>query len=664
MLTFPGQSAATGLVTRALNLRPLHARLLVLGLAALVTLMLCLVFKSGLTTFEERAGALGWLLNPEMQTEERISIVQIDEKSIEQIGAWPWSRETYARLAGALSDSGVQMQLWDIVFPDSREGDEVFVTALQNTRAVIAQTPALQTDQVVQTGLLTHAVAGLTCTGDTNTAQSYVANTELFAGVAKGHASPLVDSDGAIRKVPAFICVDGAAYPALAVSALFMATTTQPWVAELQSGSSMFSAEQGLSLAAYPGLEVPLDGSGNMRVSFKKDPGTFRAFSAADILNGDIDRDLLENTWVLIGFTAFGTSDIVPTPFNGAAPGIEIQARLLSSLLDNNVPYTPRSATILLILISAAFAGILLLFASAREKFAGYGLPACALVLPLVAILLHAQLLAAANLWLGWVVPALYSLSAASLLILYGYARVRMERGRVLTNLSSYLPTDVAHEIAYTLPNSSINARRQNATLLNADLRNFSAYGEARPPEESAALLHYFFVKSTEIIEKHSGRVHEFKGDSLLAIWDGSDSEVAASALQAALDMQREIQEVLPQDPPAGLEPLALGVGIEQGPVLIGSIGPAHRRSHTLLGETVTITLRIQDMTAELAQPILIGECAARQLTDLHLQSQGSYLLSGLRIPHTLFAPPLHNIPEPKARNDQPALKLLHGGRQ
>ena len=239
-----------------------------------------------------------------------------------------------------------------------------------------------------------------------------------------------------------------------------------------------------------------------------------------------------------------------------------------------------------------------------------------------------------------------------------------MERGRVLSNLSSYLPTDIAQEIAYTLPDSSINARRQDATLLSADLRNFSAYGEARPPEESAALLHFFFVKSTEIVEKHNGRVHEFKGDSLLAIWDGSDALVATQALQAALEMQREIQGVLPQNPPAGLEPLALGVGIEQGPVLIGSIGPAHRRSHTLLGETVTITLRIQDMTAELAQPILIGECAARQLSDQHLQSQGSYLLNGLRIPHTLFAPPLENIPEPKIRNDQPSLRLLHGGRQ
>ena len=309
------------------------------------------------------------------------------------------------------------------------------------------------------------------------------------------------------------------------------------------------------------------------------------------------------------------------------------------------------------------FAGILLLFSGARERLAGSGLAGCALALPLLAVLLHAQMLSTTNIWLGWLAPAVYGVTAAGMLILYEYARARLERGRVLGNLSSYLPVDVAQAIAYSLPNSSIDARRQDATLLSADLRNFSAYGEARPPEESAALLHYFFVRTTAIIEKHRGRVHEFKGDSLLAIWDGSGAQAAQQALDAAQDMQQVMQDVLPQSPPAGLEPLALGIGIEQGPVLIGSIGPAHRRTHTLLGETVTIALRIQEMTAELAHPILVGECAARQLSDARLDSQGSYLLNGLRIPHTLFAPPLQAA-TPKNKTANPALKLLHGGRQ
>ena len=199
-------------------------------------------------------------------------------------------------------------------------------------------------------------------------------------------------------------------------------------------------------------------------------------------------------------------------------------------------------------------------------------------------------------------------------------------------------------------------------TLLNADLRNFSRFGEARPPEEAAAMLHYFFTCATEVVEAHGGELQEFRGDGILALWQAADSKAAgqalaaASALNAALD-----RSLLPGRSLQGLEPLALGVSIEQGPVLLGSIGPAHRRTHTVLGDTVSITLRIQEMTAGLAQPVLVGECAARQLGNTGLISQGSYLLSGLQTPHTLFAPApsasVSSLPSP-ARS----LSLVQGG--
>jgi adenylate cyclase len=109
-------------------------------------------------------------------------------------------------------------------------------------------------------------------------------------------------------------------------------------------------------------------------------------------------------------------------------------------------------------------------------------LPVAAVVLPAVALTLHLVLLQSADLWLGWLFPALYGAFAASFLLLFELSRVRSERSRVFTNLNSYLPDDIAKEIAYSLPSSSINARRCDVTLLSADLRNFSAFSETRPP--------------------------------------------------------------------------------------------------------------------------------------------------------------------------------------
>jgi len=286
-----------------------------------------------------------------------------------------------------------------------------------------------------------------------------------------------------------------------------------------------------------------------------------------------------------------------------------------------------------------------------------------ALLLPGFALALHFQMLHAFSIWLGWLEPSVFGCLATCLIVLLEQARVRNQRNRVLGNLKSYLPSDVAQQIAFSLPNSSVQTARRNVTLLSADLRNFSAFSESRPPEESAAVLHFFFLKATEIIESNGGRLHEFKGDGLLAIWDDNSAESVESAYRAAQAMHDRLnQQLLKAFAPEGLEALAVGVAIEQGPALIGSIGPAHRRAHTLLGDTVTIVLRMQEMTADLAQPILLGDCAARQLTSVKLQSQGSYLLSGLINPHVLYAPAPPNLSE-ISTDDAPRLTVVHGGR-
>jgi len=659
---------------KLLNLLPGDGRLLVLLLAGVLSAVLNFTFSDALETLEERLGALGWTLATDDTLEQRITLVTIDEKSLAEVGPWPWPRQELARLVNAIDNAGAQLQIHDVFLPEPKDGDTELVAALQSARgAVLAQVPILQSEQTARLGAMSHAVSGVSCSAEAGASgglslpgtQSYIASHAGFAAISKGHIALTVASDGSIRQFPALICVDGMPYPALAISALLEASNSEDWGASIRADTSFFGPEYRLQLDSYPGLNIPLDSQGNIRISYKEAPDNFRAVSASDVMSGNIEPGLFENTWVLVGATALSIGDIVPTPYSGATPGVELHARILGSLLDTQMPYTPRSANWLLGFISACIALVLLKLAAAPGRVSAYGLPIAGVVFPVLVLTLHIQLLASSEVWIGWLFPALYSLLAASLLLLLEQSRVRLERNRVYGNLSSYLPLDVAKEIAYTLPSSAINAKRCDVTLLSADLRNFAAFSEARPPEESAAVLHFFFVRATEIVEQHGGRVHEFKGDSVLAVWDGHHREAAQQALLAAQGMQEAIdQDMLTPQLASNLEPLALGIGIEQGPALIGSIGPAHRRSHSLLGDTVTITLRIQELTEELAQPILIGECAARQLNDLQLISQGSYLLNGLRIPHTLFAPA---ISEPALANTKsggrmpPKLKVVAG---
>ena len=613
--------------------------------AALLTSLILWVFTPNLSTFEERLGGLTWRLFSDDTLEERITVVAIDERSLAEIGPWPWSRDLMAELTRRINRAGAQLQAHDIVYPEREQSvDLEFQASLtEGNASIIAQLPVITEGQSINSGRMTHSVSGVSCEAQAGSifpkSESFIGSSQWLSSVPKGHISPIIDSDGAIRKMPAMICLQGALYPALSISPFFAALKSENWEVQVTEGAGILSPPYKLSLEPYPGLEIPLDENGNIRFSFRKSPSVFRSVSAVDILNDEFDPAMFDNVWVLVGATAFALDDVVPTPYTGSAPGVELQARMIASILDGSVPYGPLGSEFLNIFIASLFGVLLFAFALLRGKYATIGFSTISLLAPVVTLSIHGVALINYSIWLGWLGPAIFAFVGGLMLLLLELVRLRFERGRVMQNLTSYLPGDAARRVAFELPSSNIEASRCEVTLLCADLRNFSAIGESRPPEESASVLHFFFTKVNSIVEEHGGKIQEYKGDSVLALWDGNGVKAATRALLSAQKIEKEFNESLsPEIGIDGLEPLAVGVGIEQGPVLMGSIGPANRRAHTLCGETVSVTLRIQEMTADLACNVLIGEVAARHLQDFRLQSLGSFLLPGLTTSHQLFS--------------------------
>ena len=645
--------------------RLLLSSVLVLIASAALTAGLLWSFQENLSSLEERAGYLPWTVFPDDVKEERVAIVAIDERSINEIGPWPWSREVMAELVRSINAAGALLQIHDVLYPEGdRSGNQDFSEALlEGQKSIVAQLPILQSqDGSLESGGLTHSVSGIECISDGGhlpfpTSGQFIGAHSMLGGVPKGHIAPIIDRDGSVRRVPAFVCSDTRAYPALAVSPFFQMTSPSRWEAEIVDGQGLFEPSRVLKISSYPGLEIPLDEDGALRISFKKSPNSFTAVSAIDVLEGNLELPILDNVLVMVGATAFGLDDIVPTPYSGFAPGVELQARVLTSVLDGEVPYTPIGVFIFVTVVSLVIGVGLLLTAIQRGRIALLGLPFIAAFSSLFALMVHGLLLTQYDIWIGWLYSGVFGFMGGSFLLVVEHVRVRFERGIVMQNLASYLPEETARRVAYQLPTSAIQAERREVTLMSADLRNFSALGESRPPEESASVLHFFFTKVSEIVESTGGRVHEYNGDSVLAVWDGGGCDSASRALEAAILIESQVNtKWLPEVHADGLEPLAVGVGIEQGPVVLGSIGPAHRRANALCGDTVTVTLRIQEMTAELSCPILLGEVAARYLPDAKLYSLGNYLLPGLINTHSLYSPSAKELPQ------SDGLRLLMGG--
>jgi len=634
----------------ALLLRPRLLRLAALALAALLAVAAALAWAPQLRQWDERTGSLAWNFAGGNRQERRVVVVDIDEKSVQALGNWPWPRARMAELLNRLDQDGASLKLLDVLFSGPRAGDAELAKALASpVPTVAAEVLALNAGnapgQRVHSGQLAGALPLAACPAASLPAGGYLAPQPglLSAHAFAGHITPIVDPDGAIRKVPALICFDGKTYAALPVAGLMAASGVS--APRLTPGRSLLDPAWWLTVGDQ---RLPLDRRGRFRVSYQMPRAGFLSLSAVDVLDGQVPKGLLKNAWVLVGATAFGAGDAVATPLGGAVGGVEVHAEALSALLDDRTPYTPRAAVAWPWLAGAAMALLLLLTLRLSRRGAGLALPAAAALGLALLFGAHVWLLLAVHLWLGWVTPALFTLLAASLLGGTELIRTRFERERLFQNLSSYLPEAAARKVALLSPSAQVHAVRREATVMFVDLRNFSAYCEGRPPEETATVLHLFYSAATRVVESHGGVVEQMVGDGLMAAWNGSSpaADHGPRALAAAEELWRVLGAQLPNRSSRRSPALDVGIGLESGTVLVGSFGPAGRRVHTVLGETVTVAARLQAMTGELAYPILLGPAlvaAAQPPTAVNL---GEFLLPGLSTPRTLHALPVAYDPQ------------------
>jgi len=610
-------------------------------LAGLLWSLVGLLFAPTLNTLEERAGDWAWRASASTAPESRIILVDINEASLHQLGPWPWPRQRLAALSDKLAAEGASLQVFDIIFPTATPDDATLITSLQKSNAILAQTFALDANSQAASGQPAAPLPWAACPPNLPVAKGYIANQASFAGLAMGHITPHIEADGALRRQPALICHQGKVYPALFMAALAQALGSP--VAPLEAGSGLLGPVRRLPSPSLDKSGLPLDAQGLVRIPWTLHSDAFTSLAAADVLAGRLPHNILQNAWVIVGSTALGLNDRAATPFGGNEAGLLVHAQLLRGALEGAIPAQPRLAPAITALVTAACTLLLAALGRLRRKpvfllvFSGLGLSAALW-------LAKAWLLTQHSLWFEWVNPALYLLLFALCLGLLEYARDRVERDRLFKHLASYLPRPVAAALALQDPSDAIDARRSIITVLFADIRNFSAYCETHPPEEATAILHAFFAMVTRLVEQHGGTIELFQGDAVLAVWgSNTDSTNPDQALATAVAILRASRQTLPPAQPDDPAPLVLGMGLETGLATVGSFGLARRRTHLAIGHPVTMAARLQEMTIELAHPILLGEGIAARISSSRLDSQGVFLLEGLNTPSHIYAYPLRD---------------------
>jgi adenylate cyclase len=212
----------------------------------------------------------------------------------------------------------------------------------------------------------------------------------------------------------------------------------------------------------------------------------------------------------------------------------------------------------------------------------------------------------------------------------------RAEAERARTNLARYFSPNLVDLLAESdEPLGPV--RRQTVGVLFVDIVGFTRMAEAMPPEAVVGLLREFHQRMADRIFACGGTIEKYIGDAIFAVFGlpTASPHDAFNALRCAELMLKELDAWNEARADRGEPPLAIGVGLNYGPAVLGDVGTEHSLSFTVIGDTVNIASRLQGLTRELKTPLVVADAILKQIggdlanLPLKLQDLGERELRG-----------------------------------
>ena len=525
-------------------------------------------------------------LIPEQTPSGHFVILDITEEDIEREGGWPFPRRTLASIQNNLIDRGALGVGWVIMFPqaDRFGGDDAFATSLTRGTNVLA-IPEYENRIYPLTD-------GTVVLGDNpvNTIAIYghLANvSQLEQAALQGLVSVRTDVDNLVRRAPLVMKTpDGwvASFATQVLKALTGEGTYQ-----------IKTYKSGIQAVRIPALgPIATDTYGRKWISWIDTPTT------------TLQEPLVDGKFVFVGVSAAGVMPQLATP-----PGLlnphYIQAALAESLLLPNSPQIPADRLVYELLIFLLVCTLALLLG--RKCTYAY-------------MALGAAVLFVSTGGLEWyfvvkqslLIDTTYSLIA--LLVIVGeqfwlnFREQSLLRQQIKKQFEHYLDPKQVKRLQEDPTLLNLGGETRTCTFLFTDLRGFTSMSEKMSPQEVTEIMNATLSIQVIAVQKYGGMVDKFIGDACMAIFnaplDLEDHETRA--IECAVEIQRGIKTLNKTLP----VPVAIGVGLNTGPAVIGNMGSKTRFDFSAIGNAVNEAARYESATKEVGVDILIGESTAK----------------------------------------------------
>lgn len=548
-----------------------------------------------------------------------ITVIDIDETSLQRIGSWPWPRDTLAELVEQLlGPLGARAVALDIVLPEAADstGDARLAAMAQHWPLALSQVlDFVPRSAPVTTGTL---AAGQPAGADTPQATGFVANHRGFVQArCVGHIGMQPDGDGVLRRVHLEAQVAGRSYNTLALALL---TCAEPVRAA--------AAREKLSLA-----------QSIWRVPFRHDPDSYTALPAESVLTGEVDTALIKGRYVLVGSSAVGLSDYVATPLHPITAGVLVHAQVLTELLDSTSPLPQRVAVNSWLPVVALLLGLAcLLVASRRSPAAGAAA---------VATVLAAWIAIATWSFSQGLGPSVLPVAAGLLAFSMAWFAIDFMEARrlsrhALSTLSNYVAQPVLKLLLKQGLTQSLKPNQKHITVLVADMVGYTRLTAESSLEASARITTQFLEAITGPVLHSGGTLDRYTGDGLIAFWGApiASDDHAQSAYDAAQAMLTAVRELNQRRLGSGEPALAMRIGIESGLALVGDLGSSSRSVYTAVGTCINLASRLQEVARDIGETLVIGPEAQRQIR-VALRPLEPRAIRGLEAPLQLYSAPL-----------------------
>ena len=525
---------------------------------------------------------------------------------------FPWSREVWVLLLDRLFAAGARVVMFDMIFSPPNDGDPAFHAALDRYH-----------DKVVLGTNFDMA----------NSAQAVTPNNALIpppqlqddrVGFVNFWTDPI---DGKIR------------------ASTYRVTDRQ--LAGLPPDSSE-EVYQSLSARALDKIghanDVPHDFRGHM-IRFTS-PDAFAPRPLYEVFDPKFwhanyaDGAFFKDKIVMVGSSAQVEHDFVVTPISPTTLGPALHLQAMAAAMNHEF-LRPTPAKTGLALVAAAGLMAWSVVGFLRRPLLCLG----ALVVITGAYLGAARFLYDKTGLLLLTVPVLSVLLLSGLFSLgLEYAIERLEKLRTRRTLERYVSKNLVKEVLENPDSyySSLRGVRVPATVLFSDLIGFTTLAEKADPEALVSQLNEYLSRMTSVVFSNGGTLDKCIGDAIMAVWGNVRSfgmaQDAKNCVRAALGMRRELRQLNQKWREEGRMGLGMGIGINQGEVVVGNIGSHERMDPTVIGDSVNLASRLEGLTRVYGVDILVGASAAELARDeVHLRSVARVQVKGKSKPVDVF---------------------------